>query len=271
MVGRNIVIAASGRKLGKTLLSTALVKELSAGGFRVACFKLRKREKSGVEYIPGPGREGSDTWRAAEAGAAETGLLNYCPGCSVMDCMPGTSAEFDAVIWETNSAADQIPGAMVVYIDGDVPEPKDPELADRAVVHIAGPLKGEISRETTGLILSTAGFSGFNPVRPGWKLWLELDSGPVFGGGIAHLLEVIRDTGSIIAASRTTGIQYRRVWTLISRTEEKLGVRLIHRSRGGSGGGGSSLTPVAAMLLQRYHYLEDAMRKAAARLEENRE
>jgi len=270
-VGRNIVIAAAGRKLGKTLLSTALTGVLAADGYRVGYFKLRRRQEKGTEFLPGPGRNGCDTWRILEAGASEVGLLNYGPE-SDYDITAGvTSGDNDVLIWETNSAAHQIPDAIIVYIDGNMEQPKNPELADRAVVHVQGPLKDEVSASITGLILSSAGFTGYNPVRPGWKLWLELDSGPVFGGGVAHLLEVIRETGSIIAASRKTGIQYRRVWTLVSKTEDKLGVKLIHRSRGGAGGGGSSLTPVAEMLLQRFHFLEDALRSAAKVLEEKEE
>lgn len=267
-MGRNIVIAGAGRKLGKTLLSTALTRMLTSDGYKTAYFKLRKQQTRNIEFLPGPGREGCDTWRISSAGASETGLLNYSPGSDVMGFLQEFISDSHVIIWETNSAAHQIPDAIVVYIDGDTNEPKNPELADRAVIHVQGPLKDTISPETTGLILSTAGFPGYNPVRAGWKLWLELDSGPVFGRGVAHLLEVIRDTGSIIAASRETGIQYRRVWTLVSKTEEKLGVKLIHRNRGGAGGGGSFLTPVAVMLLQRFHFLEDAMRKAAEKLEE---
>ncbi len=267
-MGRNIVIAAAGRKLGKTLLSSAIAGFLAADGYRVAYFKLRKRQEQGVEFLPGPGRDGCDTWRLLKAGASATGLLNYGPESNVMDCLGEKIKENDVIIWETNSAAHQIPDAIIVYIDSDTEEPKNPELADRAIIHVQGPLKEDFSAETTGLILSSAGFPGYDPVRPGWKLWLEMNSGPVFGGGVAHILEVIRDTGSIIAASRETGIQYRRVWTLVSKTEEKLGVKLIHRSRGGAGGGGSFLTPVAEMLLQRFHFLEDAMKIAAEKLEE---
>lgn len=269
-MGRNIVIAAAGRKLGKTLLSAALTRVLSEDGYSVAYFKLRKRGEQGAEFLPGPGRDGCDTWRLSQAGASETGLLDYGPECEVMDYLPETAVKNDVVVWETNSAVEQIPEAVLVYIDSDHDEPKNPELSEKAMIHLHGPLPGHMPEETTGLILSTAGFPGHNPVRPAWKLWLELDSVHVFGGGIARILEVIRDTGSIIAAARKTGIQYRRIWTLVSKTEEKLGVRLICRSRGGAGGGGSSLTPVAVMLLQRFHQLEDAMRTASEKLEERR-
>ncbi len=266
-VGRNIVVAAAGRKLGKTLLSSALAEALSHRGLKTAFFKLRQRRDPGSVFTPGEGRKNSDTWRVKQAGASETGLFSYGSDCDLSVSLPAPPPDSDAVIWETNSAAEIIPEAVLVYIHGDVDEPKNPELADTAAFHIDGPLSA-VSSETTGLILSFAGFSGFNPVLPGWKLWLQIGNDPIFGGGIASLLEAIRKTGSILAASRSTGIQYRRVWTLVSRTEKKIGVRLIHRSRGGSGGGGSTLTPVADMLLNRFHFLENSMARAASELEE---
>lgn len=220
-----------------------------------------------MEFISGPGRMGSDTYRIYDAGATEVAILKFGPGSVMKGYLPKPSSECDVVVWETNSAALLIENSTIVYIDGDTPEPKNPELSDHASVLVDGPFE-TVSPEIIGLTLSVAGLSNFNPVRPGWKLWLESGGTPVFGRGVASLLEAIRDSGSILAASRVTGIQYRRVWTLISNTEQKLGVKLIHRSRGGSGGGGSSLTPVATMLLKRYHFLEEAMADAAKRLEE---
>lgn len=201
-------------------------------------------------------------------GASEVAILKFPAGRDIKGYLPVPPPEFDVVVWETNSAALLIENSTLVYIDGDMPDPKNPELVDHASVLLEGPLE-TVPPETIGMTLSVAGLPGFNPVRPGWKLWLESGGNPVFGRGVASLLEAIRDVGSILAASKATGIQYRRVWTLISNTEEKLGVKLIRRSRGGSGGGGSSLTPVAIMLLKRYHFLENAMAEAAKHLEED--
>ena len=245
------------------------MKALHDKGYSVAFYKLKKQIEGEIEFLEGPGRTDSDTWRIHKAGADEVGMLKYSEGCStnIRDYLPEQLSKFDVVVWETNSAALLIENSTIVYIDGDVQEPKNPELVDHASVLLAGPFD-KVSAETIGLTLSVAGLSGFNPVLPGWKLWLESGGTPVFGAGIASLLEAIRDAGSILAASKSTGIQYRRVWTLISNTEEKLGVKLIRRSRGGAGGGGSSLTPVANMLLKRFHFLENAMADASKRLEE---
>jgi molybdate transport system regulatory protein len=267
---RNIVVAAAGRKLGKTLFCTGLIEALCNGGFSVAYYKLKKQAGGRTEILAGPGRKNSDTWRNYRAGAVETVLVKYSSENDLEGRFPVSTEKLDVAVWETNSAAHLIHDSTVVYIDGHAgaEEPKNPELVFTADVLIDGPL-GTAPQETIGLTLSVAGIAGFNPVYPGWKLWLECGGNPVFGGGVASLLEAIRDSGSILSASKFTGIQYRRVWTLVSNTEQKLGVKLIRRSRGGSGGGGSSLTSVAVLLLKRYHFLEEAMADAAKRLEEN--
>ena len=266
-IALNIIVAAAGRKLGKTLFCTEIVRVLNEKGYSVAFYKLKKQNEAGIEFLPGPGRADSDTWRIHKAGAVEVAILKFPAGSDIKGYLPRSSTKFDVIVWETNSAALLIENSTIVYIDGDVSEPKNPELIDHADVLLEGPFD-EIPEETIGIILSVAGLPGFNPVHPGWKLWLESGGNPVFGRGVASLLEAIRDSGSILAASKAVGIQYRRVWTLISNTEEKLGAKLIRRNRGGSGGGGSSLTPVATMLLERFHFLENAMAEAAKHLEE---
>ncbi|MCK5841713.1 MAG: molybdopterin-guanine dinucleotide biosynthesis protein MobB, partial [Candidatus Sabulitectum sp.] len=225
-IALNIVVAAAGRKLGKTFFCTELVRILHKTGYSVAFYKLKKQDEGGVEFFPGPGRKGSDTWRVKNAGADEVALLKYPVGKHMKEYLPGPSFEVDVVIWETNYAALLVENPIIVYIDGDVAEPKNQELIDYASVLLDGPLE-TVPAETVGLTLSVAGLPGFNPVRPGWKLWLESGGNPVFGGGVVSMLEAIRDSGSILAASKATEIQYRRVWTLISNTEEKLGVKLI--------------------------------------------
>jgi len=266
-ITRNIVVAAAGRKLGKTLLCCELVRMLHDSGYSVAYCKLAKHGSAGAEIQRGPGKSKSDTWRIHAAGASEVCILKYGSLGDIEGKLPFHESKHDVAVWETNTAASLFADSTLIYIDGDVPRPKSPELSDVADVLVTGPFK-TVPSEIVGLALSVAGLPGFNPVHPGWKLWLESGGNPVFGRGVASLLEAIRDSGSILSASKSTGIQYRRVWTLVSNTEKKLGMKLIRRSRGGSGGGGSSLTPVATMLLKKYHFLEKAMADAAKHLEE---
>ena len=245
-----------------------MVRVLHEKGYSVAFYKLKKHSEPLTECLSGPGREESDTWRIHDAGAAEVALIKFNEFSDVERFLPSSPEKFDVVVWETNSAALLIENSTIVYIDSDVPEPKNPELVDHASVVLEGPFD-TVPSGIIGLTLSVAGLTGFTTIRPGWKLWLQSEGTPVFGRGVASLLEAIRDSGSILAASKAAGIQYRRVWTLISHTEEKLGVKLIRRSRGGSGGGGSSLTPVATLLLKKYHFLENALADAAKCLEED--
>jgi molybdate transport system regulatory protein len=264
---RNIVVAAAGRKLGKTLLCTELVRLLHDSGYSIAYCKLARHGSAGTQILSGPGRDNSDTWRIHAAGASEVCILKYGSLSDIQGKLPYTDSEHDVVVWETNSAASLFTDSTLIYIEGKLSQPKNPELSDVADVLVTGPFES-VPPEIAGLALSVAGLPGFNPVYPGWKLWLESGGNPVFGRGVASLLEAIRDSGSILSASKAAGIQYRRVWTLVSNTEKKLGMKLIRRNRGGSGGGGSSLTPVAVMLLEKYHFLEKAMADAARRLEE---
>jgi putative molybdopterin biosynthesis protein len=66
----------------------------------------------------------------------------------------------------------------------------------------------------------------------------------------ARLLQLIRDHGSLLAASRIIGIPYSRVWEMISRIERVIGERIIERRRGAKGG--ARLTPAGERLLQEY-------------------
>jgi len=269
---RNIVIAAAGRKLGKTLLSGLLTEALVKTGLSVSFVKLRKQKEAmnGLECVYGSDRETSDTARLKQAGAQEAVLVNYVSIGKLQEFLLEQSIfpSSDIILWETNSATSLIEDATVVYINADIEEPKkNSELIDTADLVLNGPFQ-TISEEMINLILSISGLSVNNPILPGWKLWLEFGGKPVFGVGVSRLLEAINDTGSILAASKEVGMQYRRAWTLLSNTEEKLGAKLIRRNRGGAGGGGSSLTPVATMLLKRFHLLGDAMTQAVIKLKE---
>jgi molybdate transport system regulatory protein len=48
-----------------------------------------------------------------------------------------------------------------------------------------------------------------------FQLTFVMDSGARIGPGKAALLESIRETGSISAAARTMGMDYKRAWLLI--------------------------------------------------------
>ena len=100
------------------------------------------------------------------------------------------------------------------------------------------------------------------------KLTLVLDSGARIGPGKAALLASVRATGSISAAARAMGMDYKRAWLLIDSLNRAFAVPAVERSTGGLRGGGASLTAFGEELLARYRRLEtEAMALAAADLD----
>lgn len=96
------------------------------------------------------------------------------------------------------------------------------------------------------------------------KLTILLNSGARIGPGKAALLESVRDTGSISAAARAMGMDYKRAWTLIDSLNCAFDTPVVERAVGGSGGGGAMLTALGADLLARYRRLESAATKVGA-------
>jgi molybdate transport system regulatory protein len=94
------------------------------------------------------------------------------------------------------------------------------------------------------------------------KLTIVLDSGARIGPGKVALLESVRETGSIAAAGRAMGMDYKRAWLLIDSLNRAFSGPAVERITGGAGGGGATLTPFGEELLARYAKL----RLAAAEL-----
>jgi molybdate transport system regulatory protein len=64
-------------------------------------------------------------------------------------------------------------------------------------------------------------------------LWLESDTGMIFGPGRAEIIENIARWGSLQNAAKKMGISYRAAWGRIKKTEEVLGHKLIEKNSGG--------------------------------------
>ncbi len=88
------------------------------------------------------------------------------------------------------------------------------------------------------------------------KIWLEKNGKLVFGEGKSQLLKAVDQAGSINKASQKMGISFRHGWGYITAIEERLGFKLVERSRGGKCGGGSRLTPEARSLIEKYDELK---------------
>lgn len=94
------------------------------------------------------------------------------------------------------------------------------------------------------------------------KLQIGTDE-PVLGPGVAELLELVGETGSMKEACGRMGMSYSKGWKIVNRAENELGYALILRHHGGRSGGSCSLTPESISLVRRYRTLEERVKKYA--------
>jgi molybdate transport system regulatory protein len=96
------------------------------------------------------------------------------------------------------------------------------------------------------------------------RLTLALNSGARIGPGKAALLESVHSCGSISAAAREMGMDYKRAWHLIDSLNQAFKTPAVERATGGTGGGGAALTAFGEDLLARYRKLEATAGELAA-------
>ncbi len=96
------------------------------------------------------------------------------------------------------------------------------------------------------------------------KVWLEAEGLPLIGSGRADLLRAVERTGSINAAAKQLGMDYRRAWGLVDSMEKRLNFKLVIRRRGGSARG-TYLTAEARRLLELYEIFEKRSQSSADR------
>lgn len=94
-----------------------------------------------------------------------------------------------------------------------------------------------------------------------YKVWLE-DEKLVFGDGIASVLEMIKELGSINQAAVRLKMSYRQAWGQIKETEERLGIKLLDTKVGGESGGGAQLTEEARNIMQKYRIFRQKVDEA---------
>ncbi|WP_374296751.1 winged helix-turn-helix domain-containing protein [Sphingomonas sp.] len=96
------------------------------------------------------------------------------------------------------------------------------------------------------------------------KITLVTDAGNRIGPGKAALLESIQSSGSISAAARAMGMDYKRAWLLLDSLNSAFTTPAVIRNTGGHGGGGAVLTEFGVELVARYRRLESQARMLAA-------
>jgi molybdate transport system regulatory protein len=89
------------------------------------------------------------------------------------------------------------------------------------------------------------------------NLWLERDGQVVLSPWRVRLLQAIQSTGSISAAARRMGVDYRCAWDKLNEMESGLGAALVERHVGGPDGGGARLTPKGSAYVTRFTEFAD--------------
>ena len=89
------------------------------------------------------------------------------------------------------------------------------------------------------------------------RISIVFESGARIGPGKAKLLESVRDTGSISAAAREMGMDYKRAWTLLDSMNQAFTEPVVSAAPGGARGGGAILTEFGAEVLERYRSIQE--------------
>ena len=85
------------------------------------------------------------------------------------------------------------------------------------------------------------------------KIWIENEDGEqLLGQGRLKILEAVAREGSLSAAARALGMSYRALWGKVRSIEQRLGVKLVEGTSGGSNHGGAELTDDARDYMARF-------------------
>ena len=74
-----------------------------------------------------------------------------------------------------------------------------------------------------------------------------------FGPGVAELMQLVREKGSLSAAVKEMHMAYSKAWKIIKRAEEDLGFSMMEGQSGGEHGGKTVLTKEGEEFLDKYH------------------
>jgi molybdate transport system regulatory protein len=86
-----------------------------------------------------------------------------------------------------------------------------------------------------------------------YRLRIKMDiGGAAIGPGKASLMHKIDALGSISAAAREMGINYRRAQLLLGTLNDALGKPVVETTKGGAAKGGANLTKEGRVLLEAY-------------------
>ena len=268
ILGKRIVVSSDCRKLGKTLITERLTKELTSTGMTVACVKLSHSGHGPAGISDEQGPSGSDTHRFSVAGASEVTFFGYSTVSELADYVGGFTFSEDIVIFESNSILKLLDPDFHIHIRSESEQKQSAEgLELKADLTSDGPVSLENADKIARLVPGLMRIGGCSPITIGGKHWLNIHGKSLFGEGRMDLLKNVQETGSILQAAKKTGIQYKRAWVLLHDAEQRLGAKLLFSDRGGAGGGGTSITPLAEALLHIWEKSEEDFTRMLDRLE----
>lgn len=86
-----------------------------------------------------------------------------------------------------------------------------------------------------------------------FRLRVKLDmGGAVVGPGKVELMKKIDALGSISAAAKEMGLNYRRAWFLLETLNKPLGQPVVITTKGGATGGGAHISETGQAILDAY-------------------
>ena len=103
-------------------------------------------------------------------------------------------------------------------------------------------------------------------IRYGFLLRLYRGEEKFFGPGVARLLSLVEQKGSLRMAALDMGMAYSKAWRMTKTAEAALHFPLLSSRTGGKHGGGASLTPEGAAFLRKYLAFEQSLEAAADKL-----
>lgn len=87
-----------------------------------------------------------------------------------------------------------------------------------------------------------------------------------FGPGVADLMKLVEELGSLSAACKEMKMSYSKAWKIIKAAQDDLGIVLMEGSRGGERGGQTVLAEDGKAFLEKYTAFEQEAREAVGRL-----
>ncbi len=85
-----------------------------------------------------------------------------------------------------------------------------------------------------------------------------------FGKGVAELMRLVAQHGSLRAAYQSMGMSSSKAWKILRRAEADLGYKLVEAAAGGAQGGFAALTPAGEELLAAYVAFDREVQQQAA-------